>query len=283
MGPQAAPEGQISLSGRILLAEDGIDNQHLLTLHLTVAGAEVVLAPNGRIAMECIEKEPFDLVLMDMQMPEMDGYEATERLRKKGCKLPIIALTAHAMTGDRAKCLQAGCTDYLTKPIDKELLLRTIRNYLIQPSQVAPPAPLAEPSGAEPRSATPRVPAPAGSAESAMRQAIVAFVGRLPARVDSLVSFLDDGNIEELQRLVHQLKGVGAGFGFPSITEVAARTELLIKKASQEDTPPSDGMPAPTRLDPIRAGIDELVTIIRQIDGYDPSKEQHGQRANSNR
>jgi signal transduction histidine kinase/CheY-like chemotaxis protein len=129
---RAAPE---PLRGRVLLAEDGPDNQALISLVLRRAGLAVELASDGQIAFEAAlaardRGEPFDLIVMDMQMPLMTGYEATAALRGEGFALPILALTAQAMTGDREKCLAAGCNEYLSKPIDRTLLVELVRGLL---------------------------------------------------------------------------------------------------------------------------------------------------------
>ncbi len=123
------------LDCRILLAEDGPDNQRLISFLLKKAGAEVTVAENGRIAIDCVlaaqsEGRPFDVVLMDINMPVLDGYQATGELRAGGYEGSIIALTAHAMTSDRQKCLDAGCDDYLTKPVEREELLRAVHRQV---------------------------------------------------------------------------------------------------------------------------------------------------------
>jgi len=126
------PAAALRLKGlQILLAEDGPDNQRLIGFYLKKEGAQVTIAENGLVAAELIERNNihFDLVFMDMQMPELDGYASTARLRKGGYTIPIIALTAHAMDGDRKKCIDAGCDEYTTKPIQREQLIDLAERY----------------------------------------------------------------------------------------------------------------------------------------------------------
>ena len=118
------------IHARILLAEDGPDNQRLISMMLRKAGAEVAVAENGQHALDRARLERFDLILMDMAMPVMDGYTAARTLRELGIDVPIVALTAHALAGEREKCLAAGCNAYLTKPIDRADLLAQIRGLL---------------------------------------------------------------------------------------------------------------------------------------------------------
>jgi CheY-like chemotaxis protein len=118
---------QTPLTGlRVLVAEDNFVNQKVIRRTLEKWGVEVQIANNGREVLEWLSREPFHLVLMDCQMPEMDGYEATRRIRAyeqpRGLHMPIIALTANALEGDREKCLECGMDDYLTKPVNPDLL-----------------------------------------------------------------------------------------------------------------------------------------------------------------
>ncbi len=147
---------KIAAGEQILLTEDSQDNQRIISLILSKAGFQVTIAENGQIgcekALEALNAgSPYDLILMDMQMPVMDGYEATRRLRSAGYNRPIVALTAHATTDDRQKCLDAGCNHYVTKPINRAELLHVTADCIRHSPEteqasetVAPPAPVAK-------------------------------------------------------------------------------------------------------------------------------------------
>lgn len=148
-GPTESAPSEVTspLAGyRILLAEDGPDNQKLITLILAKAGADVTVVENGKLAVdkalaamnrrrEGDPARPFDCILLDMQMPVMGGYEAASVLRQRAYTGPIIALTAHALSEDRQKCIDAGCDDYATKPINRKKLIEMLRTHL-QPAAV---------------------------------------------------------------------------------------------------------------------------------------------------
>ncbi|MDV6030190.1 MAG: response regulator [Phycisphaera sp. RhM] len=115
---------------RLLVVDDNEDNRDSLSRRLERKGFEVTCANGGKEAVEEYSSNTPDLILMDMNMPELDGWEATSQIRAKGGTVPIVALTAHAMNGDRERALEAGCTDYHTKPIEMDKLLELIEQLL---------------------------------------------------------------------------------------------------------------------------------------------------------
>ena len=233
-----------ALSCNVLLAEDGLDNQLLISTHLTRAGARVSIAENGRIAMEMamaalLAKEPFDVILMDMQMPEMDGYAATSELRRKGYTGPIVALTAHAMAGDRERCLAAGCSDYLTKPIGRSKLVGAVAEHAKKSAPRGVPLlaagmPVTTATAPKPAAASVApIAAESGSRfivseladDEEMTALVERFTNNLPQQAQRLEDAADANERETIRRLAHQLKGAAGGYGYPTITTAASRLE----------------------------------------------------------
>jgi|GEM_PF-7028546 len=211
---------------RVLVAEDGPDNQKLIEVILKKVGIELSIVENGQLAVEAAlradkDGNPFDVVLMDMQMPVMDGYEATSKLREEGFDRPVIALTANAMSTDRQKCIDAGCDDFAKKPINRMKLMETLMTYMPDPNE----------SVSETRDQTPASPLYSEFADDPdMLDLVQDFVGKLPTRLADIQEALAADNMETLGRLAHQLKGSAGGYGFGPITDVAAELETVVRE-----------------------------------------------------
>jgi PAS domain S-box-containing protein len=229
---------RLNLGGRVLLAEDAPDSQQLISFYLRRAGVQVETAEDGRAACTAalaalVAGRPFDVILMDMQMPLLDGYGATARLRATGYTAPIVALTAHAMEGDREKCIRAGCDDFLAKPIDHDALIETVRGYL-RTAEGQPPAPLT----ARTRVAT--VPT----------HLAARFAAGLSERAAAMEQSFAAGDLGTLGVLSHRLKGTAGAFGFPAITHAAAELEASVRDRSARDE--------------VRACLDRVADLCRQ-------------------
>ncbi|MEN6459423.1 MAG: ATP-binding protein [Thermoguttaceae bacterium] len=264
-----AQEGSLCLTDiNVLLVEDGHTNRRLFTVVLEDAGARVTPAENGQIGVDLALSQPFDLILMDMQMPIMDGYAAAAELRQRGVTLPIIALTAHAMKGDRQKCEAAGCTDYVTKPVDANVLIRTIAKALGmnaatgQPPTTAATSPAAsDPGGSRSRdisrpsaTATAQQQGPIYSTlptnNPSYRSIVEEFIPLLRDQLAAIESAIARHDYIEVGRLAHWLKGAGGTVGFSAFTQPAKRLGAL---AHDE------------QCDEIEAVVSELLDLAQRV------------------
>jgi signal transduction histidine kinase/CheY-like chemotaxis protein/HPt (histidine-containing phosphotransfer) domain-containing protein len=227
-----------SLDGvRILLVDDGETNRKLISLFLTRNGAAVEMAENGALAVHATEQGEFDVILMDMQMPVMDGYTATRRLRENGYKSPIIALTAHAMKGDREKCEAVGCSGYLAKPVNIDELVRTVRDSLNlqkQPTNDGLAAAKHE-TGDDMRYETQVVRSTLPTDDPEIREVVREFIDSIDVRLDAMTAALESESYEELARLAHALKGSGGTAGYNCFTDPAGRIEQCAKARNPQD------------------------------------------------
>lgn len=218
------------MDGRsILVVDDGETNRKLIRLVLSRVGANVRLAENGLEAVSMGREEEFDLILMDMQMPLMDGYTAATRLREHGCSCPIVALTAHAMRGDSERCLTAGCSDYLTKPINPEKLIEKISQILAGTSAVTDPVPFMTPSVSDAMVSE----LPVEDREFA--EIVSEFVERFRFKLTEMHEAHAVENWQSLGDLAHWLAGAGGSAGFPALTNSARELESTLLRGEFSD------------------------------------------------
>jgi len=258
-GAPAKP-AHASQSLRLLLAEDNLINQKVALGMLEKMGHELTIANNGREAVDIFSKGRFDLVLMDIQMPEMDGFEATKLIRQQqqqsGTKVPIIAMTAHAMSGDREKCLSAGMDDYISKPISRDELDRVIQRNSAPTSGSQPivtgPGPtftkpaLAEATPAEPaRTELAQLCAKANSCinfEAVLRRCggdhelLATVAGMFPPESGKLVKSMEEARAASdwltMQRSAHTLKGMCGMFEATRAANAARDLEQVARAGS---------------------------------------------------
>ena len=212
----------------ILLAEDNLVNQRLAVGLLTKQGHRVIVVDNGAAAVRAVVKETFDVILMDVQMPEMGGFEATAAIRElekgTGRRVPILAITARAMKGDREECLKAGMDGYLSKPVQSAHLYQAIANVLSSTPQAAAPdrgiAPV-ELRAFDPESSLSRL----NGDRELLCEMIDIFRSSGPALFGQLRSALDAGETETVRRAAHTLKGSVCNFGAEDVVEVLVRME----------------------------------------------------------
>jgi PAS domain S-box-containing protein len=282
---------QVKFSGNCLVAEDSLVNQMVIKRMLKKVGLEVTLVNDGKQAVGRAGSESFDLIFMDMQMPEMNGYEAAAAIRKSGLKVPIVALTANAIKGDDKKCYEAGCSDYLTKPIIRERLFEIIEKYL-SPVCEENACSVTEPVNAVKKGSdnptgtngntSPKVHkniidwrelmAQSDEDEAFTQEMIEAWLAKNPATMAALSEAVKTGNAEEIFALAHAIKGSAATICANSLAQAAYPLEAAGMEGRLE------------AVDAIFAGLqmefEKLKSFLSQPDWMeiakqnDPTKQQ---------
>jgi PAS domain S-box-containing protein len=228
-------------NARILLVEDNLINQDVVIGMLQRLGWQADVASDGKQAIQALATHPYDLVLMDVQMPEMDGYEATRQIRDPQSTvlnhdIPIIATTAHAMQGDAAKCLGAGMSDYISKPIDPNILAKMVQKWLARKAHTAPGE---APAEAAPDSNTPSPLPMSGSLifnrevflqrmmgdEEFAREVAVHFLEDLPELISTMRENVARADIESIWKQAHKIKGSAANVGGELLRDAAMEVE----------------------------------------------------------
>ena len=225
-----ADPSQADLTGRrILIVDDSPENRDVLSFLLEEVGCEVECAANGELGVQRLlqagaDTPRFDLVLMDMNMPVLDGYGATQRLVQSGFRVPIVALTAYALAGDEKRCLDAGCAGYLTKPVQPSRFAKSLESFLLAKGggevRMRPRAELDED---DPHSLL---------HNPSFKPLIERYVKSFGALQAELLDLIEQGDLDKLCTQVHRLRGTASNYGFPEVSKLAGSVEDLIRTDS---------------------------------------------------
>lgn len=202
------------LKGDVLLAEDNITNQELIRMYLEKMGARVTCADNGAIAVSLAQQHKYDLIFMDMQMPVMSGIDAVLHLRKMNYNGPIVMLTANVTSDDKARCLEAGANEFVTKPIVRQALFETTGRYL-ENREAAAHEPIYSALIHE---------------EPKFEDLLYNFIDSLRNMQQKIIDTFRNNEFYALAQVVHDLKGTAGGFGYPDLTRLAGDIEASIKE-----------------------------------------------------
>lgn len=229
-----------NLAGHVLVVEDNPDLRDLVSMCIRKTGASVSTAENGKIALEMVNENDFDLILMDIQMPVMDGVEAIIQLRLSGKTTPVIALTANAMKEDKEKYLAIGANDFIPKPIDRDKFNTTLCRFLKSDNQDSSLQDSIEPDNVNKK----------------LDELTARFLQNLPGDIELLKNNFTSNKWEQVCKLTHKLKGLGGSFGYPEITKRAQQIELTVNRGEFIE---AENL------------FDELVLFCGQIPGYHQS------------
>lgn len=252
--PAEPPEAQraplpTAFSGRVLFADDALDNRRLVHHLLEKVGIQAVLVEDGKQAIDAVLAEPFDLILLDVQMPNVDGLSAARTMRQAGVKTPIVALSAGAMTTDVLKAVEAGCSMHLSKPFSKDSFHDMLRKFL-SPS----------PSSSCPVQASDPVRSTRAESDEDTIPLVLDFVSRLPEKVNELRNALDSATLPQLASLAHKLRGSSGLYGYAELCELCGELEKSSK---------SENIPA------LPALVARIEAMVPRIESGKPSVPSH--------
>jgi PAS domain S-box-containing protein len=275
---------QGNFSGCVLVAEDVKSNQMLMKFLLDRVGLKVTIAENGAEAVNKALGQKFDLIFMDIQMPQVDGYEATRTLRSKGIKTPIVALTAGAMEGDDKKCIDAGCDDYLSKPVVLSKLIETLSKYLendVLPKDGVSTARHDNDKVNENYLSQMDIPdnekiidwaqvTACGLDEQSMKEIIPTYMNDNKEHLRGLITAVKTSNAKDVQSHAHAIKGAGRNLGVARLSELAGQLQTM---ALKEDLSEAEEL-----LKDITSEFHRLEEFVSKPDWIEMAKEQSTNR-----